>query len=142
MRVEASKELLASRVDVWALLAEPYHLSDWWPGIHAVNPDKRGLAAGARWEVIGPPQPSLLRGASNRSLLLVRRVEPYESVAWYLPSQRLDVEVRLRAAGTERTLATVAIEGPWRPEALGRPRRLPRDALNRLSALCQTAASL
>jgi hypothetical protein len=75
MRVEASRELLASRSDVWALLAEPYHLSDWWPGIHVARPDRRGLAPA------------------------------------------------------------------WRPEVLGRPRRLPRDALNGLHALCQTAAS-
>jgi uncharacterized protein YndB with AHSA1/START domain len=142
MRVEASKELLSPRADVWALLAEPYHLSDWWPGIHAVRPDRRGLAPGARWEVVGPPQPTLFRSASAKGLLLVRRVEPFEAVAWRLESDRLDVEVRLRATSPDRTLATVAIEGPWRPEVLGRPRRLPREALNRLHALCQTAASL
>ena len=142
MRAEASKELLAPRSDVWALLAEPYHLSDWWPGVHAVRPDRRGLAPGARWEVVGPPQPTLFRRANAGGLLVVRRVDPFESVAWHLAAQRLDVEVRLRAAGPERTIATVAIEGPWRPEVLGRPRRLPHEALNRLYALCQTAASL
>jgi uncharacterized protein YndB with AHSA1/START domain len=142
VRIEASRELLAPRRDVWALLAEPYHLSDWWPGIHTVRPDRRGLAPGARWEVVGPPQPTLLRGANARGQLLVRSVEPFESVTWYLTAQRLEVEVRLRATAEDRTEATVAIEGPWRPEVLGRPRRLPRDALNRLHALCQTAASL
>ena len=142
MRIEASKELLASRSDVWALLAEPYHLSDWWPGIHAVHPDRRGLAPGARWEVVGPPQPTLFRSANARGKLFVRRVEPYESVAWHLAVERLDVEVRLRVTAPERTLVTLSIEGPWRPEVLGRPRRLPREALNRLYALCQTAASL
>jgi len=59
-----------------------------------------------------------------------------------LLAQRLDVEIRLRAAAEDRTVATLTVEGPWRPEVLGRPRRLPRDALNRLHALCQTAAGL
>jgi uncharacterized protein YndB with AHSA1/START domain len=142
VRVEASKELPAPRADVWALLAEPYHLSDWWPGIQGVHPDRRGLAPGARWEVVGPPQPTLLHGAHARGLLLIQRVDPYEAVAWHLAADRLDVEVRLRSLDSERTLVTVAIEGPWRPEVIGRPRRLPREALNRLHALCQTAASL
>jgi uncharacterized protein YndB with AHSA1/START domain len=142
MRVEASRELLASRSDVWALLTEPYHLSDWWPGIHAVRPDRRGLAPGARWEVVGPPQPTLFLRANATGLLVIERVEPFESVAWRLLAQRLDVEIRLRAAADDRTVATITVEGPWRPEVLGRPRRLPRDALNRLHALCQTAASL
>jgi uncharacterized protein YndB with AHSA1/START domain len=142
MRAEASKELVASRADVWALLAEPHHLSDWWPGIHVVRPDRRGLAPGARWEVVGPPQPTLFRGANATSVLVVERVEPYEAVAWRLVPDRLDVEVRLRAVDAERTVATVVVEGPWRPEVLGSPRRLPRDALNRLYALCQTAANL
>lgn len=142
MRVEAERELLAPRADVWALLEEPFHLSDWWPGIHGVRPDRRGLAPGARWEVLGPPMPTLFRKAHSRGLLLVRRVEPFEAVAWRLVQERLDVEVRLRALEAERTLVTVAIEGPWRPEVLGRPRRLPRLALSRLHELCQTSASL
>ena len=47
----ASLELLAPRADVWGFLAEPYHLSDWWPGITGVEPDRRGFAPGARWKV-------------------------------------------------------------------------------------------
>src|SRR5437667_108533 len=42
-------ELLAPVEDVWRFLAEPRHLADWWPGIAAVEPDRRGLVAGARW---------------------------------------------------------------------------------------------
>jgi len=142
VRVEAARELLAPREDVWALLAEPFHLSDWWPGVHGVRPDRRGLAAGARWEVIGPPQPTLFRRAHAKGLLLVTQVDLHEGVAFRLLADRLDVEVRLRATAPDRTLAKVAIEGPWRPEILGRPRRLPKEALRRLHALCQTAESL
>lgn len=142
MRAQASRLLLAPREEVWGFLAEPYHLSDWWPGVGSVRPDRRGLAPGARWELIGGPEPTLFRRPHATSLLLVRRVEPYELVSWHMTAQRLDVEVRLAAEGPARTLATVTVEGPWRPEALGRPRALPREALGRLHALCQTAATL
>ena len=54
MRYAARRVLLAPVEDVWAFVAEPYHLSDWWPGISGVEPDRRGLAAGARWKVQGP----------------------------------------------------------------------------------------
>ena len=46
----ATRELLASLEDVWGFLAEPYHLSDWWPGIVSVAArparlrDRRALA--------------------------------------------------------------------------------------------------
>jgi uncharacterized protein YndB with AHSA1/START domain len=142
MRVEASRELLASRADVWRFLAEPYHLSDWWPGITSVRPDRRGLAPGARWQVVGPSTPTLLRKAYAEGLVLVREVSPYERVVWYMTAERLAVEVRLASVGPDRTRATLAVEGRWRPEVLGRPRSLPVDALNRLHALCQTAAAL
>jgi uncharacterized protein YndB with AHSA1/START domain len=142
VRAEASRELLASREDVWAFLAEPYHLSDWWPGITNVRPDRRGLAPGARWEITGPRQPTLFHKGGAQDLLLVRQVDLYELVAWSLPAQRLEVEVRLFVVAPDRTRVTVSVEGPWRPEALGRPRALPREALTRLHALLQTAAQL
>ena len=61
--IEATRELLAPQRDVWALLAEPYHLPDWWPAYTGVQPDRRGLATGARWQVDararpGPPAPA------------------------------------------------------------------------------------
>ena len=59
-----------------------------------------------------------------------------------LSADRLDVEVRLAAAEPDRTVVTVAVEGPWRPEAFGRPRALPREAAYRLYELVQTAAGL
>jgi uncharacterized protein YndB with AHSA1/START domain len=142
VRAEASKELLASRSDVWAVLAEPYHLSDWWPGLTTVRPDRRGLAPGARWQVVGPREPTLFRKAHAESIVLVRLVEPFERVVWHMTAERLDVEVRLVSVDADRTLATVSVEGPWRPEAFGRPRALPRAAVDRLYALCQTSASL
>src|SRR5918911_5131411 len=102
-RVAASRELLAAREDVWAFVAEPRHFADWWPGISAVRPDRRGLAAGARWELVGPPQPTLFRKAYARGMLLVRDVEPYRRASRYLTVERLVVEVVLQALDEERT---------------------------------------
>ena len=142
MRAEAERDLEASRADVWAFLSEPYHLSDWWPNISSVRPDRRGFAPGARWEVVGPRQPTLFRKAYSSGLALVRVVEPYERVVWYLTAERLTMEIALTAIDEHRTHARVSVEGQWRPEAFGRPRALPRQALARLHALVQTAASL
>jgi len=142
VRAEATRDLDASRADVWAFLAEPYHLSDWWPGITSVRPDRRGLAPGARWEVVGPSQPTLFRKAYASGKLLIRDVEPYLRASWYLTAEKLTVEIVLEALDESHTRARVAVEGTWRPEAWGRPRALPREALERLHALCQTAASL
>src|SRR5947207_15187746 len=110
VRYEATRELLAPRGDIWAFLAEPYHLADWWPTISGVRPDRRGLAPGARWEIVATAQATLLRRPRVHGLLIVRAVEPNERVAWHLPRDRLDVEVSLRPAGPDRTLATVAVD--------------------------------
>jgi hypothetical protein len=59
--MQASRELLASRPDVWRFLAEPYHLTDWYPGVSGVTPDRRGAAAGARWQIVASNEPTLLR---------------------------------------------------------------------------------
>jgi len=142
VKAEASRELLASRADVWNFLAEPYHFADWWPTISTVRPDRRGFAPGARWETVGPNKPTLFRKAYATGLAVVKTIDLHERVVWRLTAERLDVEVRLRSISPDRTLATVRVEGPWRPEALGRPRALPRAAADRLYELVQTAASL
>ena len=134
--------MLASRADVWRFLAEPYHLADWWPTVAAVRPDARGFREGARWEVTGPASPTLFRKGGATGLAIVKTIELHERVVWSLSADRLDVEVRLAAAEPDRTVVTVAVEGAWRPEALGRPRALPREAAYRLYELVQTAAGL
>jgi Polyketide cyclase / dehydrase and lipid transport len=138
-QAEASLELLAPREDVWAFLAEPHHLSDWWPDLAAVEPDRRGLAEGARWQIRRGERPTLLRRPRAAGLLLVRRVDRFSLVAWQLLPERLDVELRLEALAPDRTKATLTVEGPW---LFGFRRSLPRRALSRLHALCQTAAEL
>ena len=138
-RASASRELLASRDDVWKFIAEPHHFPDWWPGIAGVQPDRRGFAEGARWEVRGTDRPTLLRRATSSGMLLIRGVRAPERFAWTLTGDHVDAELRLEAREPERTLAVLDVEAPW---LYGFSRALPRRALTRLHALCQTAAGL
>lgn len=132
-----SKELLAPLEDVWLFLAEPGHLADWWPGVAAVTPDRRGLAPAARWQLHAPMRPGLLRRPASDSILQIIEVEPPIRVTWYMSSERLDVELRLSDAGSHHTRAELTVSGPF---LVGLRRSLPRNALRRLYALCQTAA--
>jgi hypothetical protein len=114
-------------------LAEPYHLSDWWPGILGIEPDRRGFAPGARWKVRLQTQNVFTGRRERETMLLVVEVEPFERWTWHLLSGKLDVELRLRALSAERTLVTCTTSGR---------RRLPEQALRRLYDLVQTAATL
>jgi hypothetical protein len=138
-RASASRELLAPREDVWSFVAEPHHFPDWWPGIGGVHPDRRGFAEGARWEISGTDRPTLLRRATSSGMLLVTGIEAPKRFAWRLTGDHIDAELRLDERGADRTIATLEIEAPW---LYGFSRALPRRALTRLHALCQTAAEL
>jgi uncharacterized protein YndB with AHSA1/START domain len=133
--------LLASREDVWALVAEPYHLPDWWPAYSGVEPDRRGLAEGARWTVLRSSTPGFLRKPRGKGLIVIQRVSPGEELAWLDLSQNVEAGLRLEDEGRE-TRATAFVDGPlWRLLAEG-ARGLPRLAVARLYDLCQTATSL
>ena len=92
----ATRELLAAREDVWGFLAEPYHLSDWWPGIVGVEPDRRGFAVGARWRVstVANPLPIVLlsrlprigrpSGPTGVQTLVIGEIAAPERWAWQL----------------------------------------------------------
>ena len=136
---EAVSELLASPEDVWAFLAEPHHLADWWPGIGGVRPDRLGLAPGARWEVYGGSEPTLLRRSHERDVLLVDEVVPPSRLSFRLNGRRLDVDLRLEASAPDRTLARLRVSAPWLV-SLGRS--FPDHALARLHNLVQTGASI
>jgi hypothetical protein len=139
MRMSASRELLASRPDAWGFLAEPYHLADGWPGASGVQPDRRGAAAGARWQVMLGNEPTLFRRPESTGTLLVTAADPPRLFTFQLPHDRLDVRVELEATAADRTVATITVEGPW---LIAYRRTLARRAVNRLYALCQTAAAL
>jgi uncharacterized protein YndB with AHSA1/START domain len=137
VRTEARRELPAGRAAVWAFLAEPYHLSDWWPGVAAVQPDRRGFAPGARWQLRGTRWTNPFTGRQPmEQLLVVKTIEPYERFVFHLVADRLDVEVALAAVAEHRTVATVAVEGQF---LLGGRRTLARHAAARLGGLVQTA---
>jgi hypothetical protein len=138
-RASATKELLASRDDLWSFIAEPHHFADWWPGIAGVRPDRRGLAEGARWEIFGVERPTLFRRATSSGMLLVRGVQPPERFAWTLTGDHIDAELHLEESESNRTLALLEVEAPW---LYGFSRALPRRALARLHALYQTAADI
>ena len=137
--MQASRELLAARPDVWAFVAEPYHLPDWYPGLSGVTPDRRGSAAGARWQIVSSNEPTLLRKPASSGTLVVTASEPPRLFAFQLVAEKLDVRVELDALAEDRTQATITIEGPW---LLAYRRSLARRAVARLYALCQTAATL
>jgi uncharacterized protein YndB with AHSA1/START domain len=136
-RYAATRMLLAPVEDVWGFLAEPYHLADWWPGISGVRPDRRGLAPGARWQVLGGEQPTLIRRPRAPRTLLVLDVVPMSRIAFRITGDRVDAELELHPAGEARTEAALAVDSPW---PLGGARSLPRRALGRLYDLVQTAA--
>ena len=137
-RATASRELLASPEDVWNFVTEPGHLGDWWPGIAAVEPDRRGLAPGARWIVRADTRPVLLKASGYSGVLVIRDVRPYERLSWTLTGDRWDVEVRLEPAGDDRTRVTLDVTAGW---LVPLPRSVARRALERLYNLCQTAAT-
>jgi hypothetical protein len=138
-RASAARELLAARDDVWSFIAEPHHFPDWWPGIGGVQPDRRGVAEGARWSVHGTELPTLFRRSTSSGMLLVTGVQIPERFAWTLTGDHIDAELRLEEHGPDRTIATLDVEAHW---LYGFSRALPRRALTRLHALCQTAAEL
>ena len=128
---EASLDLLAARADVWGFLAEPYHLSDWWPGITGVEPDLRGFAPGARWKVHSTKRNVFTGARTVETMVLLREIEPYERWTWHLLQPATDVEIRLRSLAEDRTRVTVAVS-----------RGKPAVAVRRLYDLVQTAAGL
>jgi carbon monoxide dehydrogenase subunit G len=134
-RYAADRVLLAPLADVWAFLAEPYNLADWFPGVSGVEPDRRGLATGARWKVIGPNEPSYFRRPQATGTLLIVEVVPQERIAFELTGDRISADLALRALDENRTEASLVVDGPW---LIGLRRSFPRRALDRLHDLLRT----
>ena len=136
--VTVSRELLAPLDDVWAFVAEPHNFPNWWPRVGGVQPDRLGLVPGARWRLQGESKPSLLRRPEAVGQLVVLAVEEKRLLGFQLSGDRLEVQLTLEPAGEDRTRATLRVKGPW---LVGLSRALPREALFRLYALCQTGAA-
>jgi uncharacterized protein YndB with AHSA1/START domain len=140
--IEASRELLAPRQDVWALVGEPYHLPDWWPAYTGVQPDRRGLMPGARWQVSRGRTPGFLRFPSGQGVIVIKEVVDSLELTWHDVAQKLDAGVRLANAGEGRTRATAWVDGPWWRILVEGARDLPQKSVDRLFDLCQTTSSL
>ena len=142
MRIEAQTELVATRPDVWALLAEPEHLADWWPAYASIRPDRRGVTEGARWHVVRGGSIGLLRRPESVGTVVITAVEPERRLAWHDVEQRFKADLLLEPAAEGMTRASLTIESRGLRAVLEGLRPLPRRALARLHALCQTAATL
>jgi carbon monoxide dehydrogenase subunit G len=134
----ASADLLATPADVWAFIAEPRQLADWWPNVATVEPDRLGLAAGARWRVRSR-EATWFRRANTEDTLLVHVAEPGQRFVFELVRARITADLRLAEVGPGRTRADLAASGSLLG---GFTRSLPRDALARLRALVQTTDAL
>jgi uncharacterized protein YndB with AHSA1/START domain len=134
-RFAAKRTLLAPLDDVWDFLAEPYNLADWWPGVSGVEPDRRGLAPGARWKVVGPTSGSYFRKPMADGTLLVLDVQPRRRLAFQLTGDRIEAEVDLRPVDDASTEVTLVVDGPW---LIGLRRAFPRQALGRLYQLLRS----
>jgi hypothetical protein len=154
----ARRELLASLGDAWGFLAEPYHLSDWWPGAVSVQPDRRGFEIGARWQVtvisdplrIGPlrfPRVGRPTGPSAVRTLVITAIEPKRLWSFELHRRVKEggdrgvnprsVTVALRPLAENRTEAAIEVATGAREEP-----DLARTAVDRLYDLVQMAATL
>ena len=140
--IRASRELLASREDVWKLVAEPYHLPDWWRAYTGVVPDRRGVAENARWKVVRSRKPGFVSRSGKEGLIVITRVVAGLELAWRDIDEGLDAAVELANAGPDRTRATVSVSGPWWRLHVEGARKLPKEGVARLYDLCQTAATL
>jgi hypothetical protein len=140
--IQAERVLLAPRDGVWAIVAEPFHLPDWWPAYAGVMPDRRGLAPRARWQVSRARAPGFLRRSGGEGLIVITEVDAGFALSWHDVAQSLDAGIVLANAGEERTRAIAFVSGPsWRILVEG-VRGLPKRALVRLHDLCQTTARL
>jgi len=138
-RYAADRVLLAPLADVWAFLSEPYNLADWFPGVSGIEPDRRGLAPGARWKVIGPNEPSYFRRPQATGTLLIVDVVPQERIAFELTGDRISADLTLRALDVDRTEASLVVDGRW---LIGLRRAFPRQALDRLHALLRSGEEI
>ena len=140
--IEATRQIESPRADVWALVSEPYHLADWWPGYSGAHPDRLGLAPNARWRVTRSRAPGLLRSPGGEGLIVIKVVDPGLELAWYDTQQKFDAGISLRNSPDGGTAARAWVDGTWWRLALEGARDLPRQALARLHALSQTADTL
>ena len=105
----ASRELKAPRSDVWAVVAEPYNLPDWWRAYTGVVPDRRGLATGARWKVVRRRKPGLVTRAGTEGLIVITRVVEGLELGFHDVEEGIEELLELANAGPDATAAKISV---------------------------------
>jgi len=136
--IEATREIDSARPDVWKLVSQPYHLADWWPGYAGAHPDRLGLAPNARWRITRNRTPGFLRRPGGEGLIVIKIVDPGLELAWYDMEQKLDAGLSLRNSPDGGTTARAWVDAPLWRLIVESARDLPKQAVARLHALCQT----
>jgi uncharacterized protein YndB with AHSA1/START domain len=137
-RYEARRVLPATVDDVWDVLAQPERFAEWWPGVEAVEPGRRGLVPGGLWQVdSGRPKGSFRRQPQLGGNLLVIDVVPRSRVVFQMLTDRIDVELDLEPTEDDQAAATLVVEVPW---LVGIRRTYPSEALQRLADLVRPPA--
>ncbi|HEX6490310.1 MAG TPA: SRPBCC family protein [Gaiellaceae bacterium] len=137
----ATRELIGSPETVWAFLAEPTNLAGWWPGIGEVEPDRRGLAPGARWRIQTRGRANVFIGRKPdvTGYLVFLEVRRPELATWQFVEGKVDVELRLAEVSAGRTRVELTVSAPFLG---GLGRSLPQRALSRLQTLCRTGGQV
>ena len=139
-RYAARRVLPATVEGVWAVLADPARFPEWWPGVEAVDPGRRGLVPGGLWRISGGggdrmsirPRPQMV------GQLLVIEAVPHSRVVFQLMAEQIDVELELAPAEDDQAAATLVVDAP-RFRGVGRA--FPSEVLARLAALVRPAAA-
>jgi uncharacterized protein YndB with AHSA1/START domain len=147
----ATRELLASRNDVWAFISTAGRLPDWWPGILGVQDN------GDTWTIEGDERPGLGTHAGGttseyegRRETVGLQKEPPSRLRLTFEDTGYVLEVVLEATAANRTAATVSIINDNAHEGLlerveemafsggGPTHALAESLLEHLYELCQT----
>jgi hypothetical protein len=90
--------------------------------------------------VAGPQSGSVItaymRKADAAGTIAILEVRPLQFLRFLFVNDGIEARLQLEPTAHTHTQATLEVDGPW----LRVNRSLPRKALNRLYALCQTAA--
>ena len=137
-RYAARRVLPATVEDVWAVLAEPARFPEWWPGVEAVDPGRRGLVPGGMWKIDGGgPKMSFRRRPEMAGDLLLIEVVPRAKVVFQLIAEGMWVELELEPDEDDHAAASLVVEAR-RFSGVGRA--FPSEVLAKLAAVVRPAA--
>jgi uncharacterized protein YndB with AHSA1/START domain len=123
---------------VWTVLAEPERFAEWWPGVEAVDPGRRGLVPGGLWRIDGGrAKASFRRKPEMSGNLLLIEVVPRSKVVFQLMAEGVWVELELEPNEDGDAAATLVVEAP-RFSGVGRA--FPSETLAQLAALVRPPA--